>query len=577
MTKRARKDKQPDAMIKNVVDSGQSADNDVITHMSNVVSSTRQPLTQATHANNVAATPPSQGVPATSTSSNLTLTMNSSQLTESFIIIEFCSSTIGMTHIEKMLIGTMMNYINFLISAKTNVNYVHLPVRNYTITIPIYVYSEDETKMKPVDLIQYRYNTICNYFNAFDWKLANRVILWTVRAMAIIGFDISNSFTIYVKTTDEARADIINNKKYNIPLKPSTFNIRKPNLVMPTITRKELSDHSMITELVDPYLNDYGLFVDLSCPFSEMGLSYNALHLYEHMLTKPWEGLSGKELIEMNGATSPTGISYVYTIHQTHRSLMEYFNASFKWACESRSEHFWDQHAKQIQLETLRTISETRVERSLSNFARSDYSAYKNGYNLEIFKYWSNKPFNIFIAGPKHVGLDYDMLSSTVSKYVMRDVKCPSELEFDNIPSEVLISKQYSEKYTLKIDTKKIVDMFLHEGLNEHALYGVDCFSVYGDTDASQFNTVLYPLVYLNKYCSEDELKAFVVTHLLPRTTQSYGMTSVDISKNYGEGMIEQDMIAEVMMNEQDEATCEGICENMSAMSLMRNNMFLRI
>ena len=426
---------------------------------------------------------------------------------------------------DRELLTYLLAYLNCEISAQTVVNYHSFPIKDYTITIPIYVNTDDEAKMKPATLISYRLQTIKNFMRNYQWEKERKTILWVVHALYRRNIDISKCLTIRVELPNN---EIL--KRYNItkdfvssfPTKPEHLQVSKFIIKSADIKRITLADGSMITQLINPYANDYGFFVNLSVPYDEMGMSYNALHLYEHLLCKPWKDLEQQDVKFINGSTGPAGISFVYNVHSSLESLQKYFNASLQWAFKSRNNRFWDNQQEDIKKETSRTISETRTERTLTSFGRSDYHAFNGGYDLSIFKYWSNKPFDFLIITPQEVQMNILSMNEMCKKYPINNVERPKNIILSNIPIEVMDMKNEIGKHSMKIETKDIIKAFLTGKFMERAYYGVDCAIVFEQYDKIDSNTFLYLLLYLNRYCKESELKEFIQSRILPRSANIY-------------------------------------------------------
>ena len=51
--------------------------------------------------------------------------------------------------------------------------------------------------------------------------------------------------------------------------------------------------------------NNYGLVCDLSKNIDDMGFSYNALHMYEHLMTHCWDDIDKKNLSILKTNTYP--------------------------------------------------------------------------------------------------------------------------------------------------------------------------------------------------------------------------------------------------------------------------------
>lgn len=416
-----------------------------------------------------------------------------------------------------ILLKQFMIFINSTIGAKTTANYHIEAIRKNTIVIPIYVYTNDEAKMDPFMLVKKRVSDIRNLLEHFNWNNVNKYYLWIIRSLHIFGLNISNIFKIRT---------IMPNTDY--PQINDDLLINFPTLSFPKVNKYILSDKSIITVIHDEYFDDYGLFVNLSVPFDEMGMSYNSLHLYEHLLTKPWSNISSKDLIELNGCTYPVGVCYVYTIHKTQSELMLFMDAMLDWLYKSRCPTFWDEHKDDIQMETVRTISETRTERSLTTMGRSDYKAYNLNYNTEIFKYWSNKPFNITITTPVDIKINDTQLNKLNVKYPMHNVIRPENPTFKHFPIDVLRVKSNTGQHIVKLDTNNIKEKLTFEDDECISLFGIDCEMLTIKEDLSVYNSVLHPLVFLNQFYTEDELTNYLKTNVIPFSSKFFSEASLN-------------------------------------------------
>lgn len=451
---------------------------------------------------------------------------NIKSLENAWITITPCNDILGDDVIRKaktiqylsLLLKQFLTFLNNMIGAKTTTNYHITNVKNNTIMIPVYVYTNEEAKMDPFELVKKRVNTVRDFVGSINWDNVNKFHLWVVRSLSMFGINVSNAFQIktYMPNTDYQMIDDVLLIKY-------------PNIVYPSIKRYELKDGSMINVYVDPYIEDYGLFLNLSVKFDEMGMSYNALHLYEHLLTKPWMNSSSKDLIELNGCTYPVGICYVYTIHRTEEELKIHMNDLLKWLYESREKGFWKKQDENIQVETMRTISETRSERSLTSMGRSDHKAYDLKYNRKIFEYWSNKKYNILISSPEDIKINVENLERLGEKYKLRSVQRPKNPVFKHFPIDVLRVKNITGERIRKMLTKEIISNIV-EGLDSNAgLYGVDCEMKNNIEDLSVWNSVLHPLLYLNEYMTEDELNTYVKNNVVPFSAKFFSEASINL------------------------------------------------
>lgn len=447
------------------------------------------------------------------------------------IIIKYAKDISNLTTFEKSVIYRIMNYFNGMIGAKTNINYHIERVNNFTITLPLYVYGNEESKMDSSELLSKRLKTVTSFFEEFDWKSVNKCNLWLVRSLKIMNIDIETCFSISVIKSKNNSTIVIS--------EPTTLKISKPKLEYATIKRFNIEDHyeddsttkSHITYYIDPYLQDYGLFVDLSVPFNDMGMSYNALHLYEHLMTKCWSDCNAKDMTVLNGSTYPIGLSFIYTIHSSYKSLVHFLNKTLEFIIKCRDPAYWEstEMKEAIALETTRTISETRTERSLTAMGRSDFKAYDNKYDVNIFKYWSNLPFNILITSKEYPKIKINNLEELIAKHKLHHIQRPDNVVFDNIPIDVLSSKHKMGLYTKKVPTKDIMNLIVKHDFDENVLFGVDAGLYSINDDIGVFNSSLHPLLYLNKFFSDSELEDYVKTHVISNSSKLLSISSIQL------------------------------------------------
>lgn len=410
------------------------------------------------------------------------------------------------------LVYRFMTGLNQLIGAKTLMNYhtekvtVH-PVP--TISIPIYVYSNDDKLIPPEQLVQNRVDTVMEYLENIDLNTTSHNMLWTLRSMLIMKYPPEFILSTYTPNID-AFNDIIG----------QSVNIKVPKLEYPTIRREKSQNGDSITYLIDPYVLDYGLFVNLTTPFDDMGMSYNALHLYEHLMTKGWEGLPGKDMTEMNGSTYPHGLCYIYSIHSSEESLKLYTTKYIEWFLSSRADEFWakGQPNTYLKIETQRTISETRKDRNLATMGRSDYKAYDYQYNQDIFRYWSNKPYQLLIISPKKI-----TLSTKTSKPL--HVERPENVQFKHLPLDVMKIKHYQGLNICKATTEEVKRLITSP--ESDGTCGLDCIFICDNEDLSAYTSVLHPLLYCNKLFTDKELNTFIDNRVLPWTCKLYSEASI--------------------------------------------------
>jgi len=429
------------------------------------------------------------------------------------------------TPIKNDLFTHFLRYINNMIGAKTTSNYHVVPIYENEIYIPIFPYTSDEMKLEVDDLVKIRIDNIKKYFNDFDWKLVNKTTIWCVRSLIKQKIDVFNGL----------RLTLINDNDHGIN-NTEELKIKPLNKIKHKLKKIIAKDGSIITMLIDPLNTDYGIFIDFSIPFDEMGFSYNALHLYEHLLTKMWKNVNATEVADLNGATFPTGISYVYTIHDSLKSFQNHVKASLIWLLKSRNIAFWetDDMKKDIEMETIRTISETRNERTMNSMGRSDSKAFDIKYNTDIFKYWANKPFNILVTVKTENDwkLTEEFINNLVEKYKINDVPKPEIIQFKHIPIETLKMKKIRDIHTKKIDINVLKQNVLNSQIPKGILYGLDSGLICNSEDISYLNTVLFPLLFLSKSITSDEQTQYLEDNVIPFSSKLYTLTPLG-AKNF--------------------------------------------
>ena len=235
-------------------------------------------------------------------------------------------------------------------------------------------------------------------------------------------------------------------------------------------------------------------------------------------------------------------MSYIYSVHKTYESFKTFVDATINFVLKSRRKEFWesDDMKDAIKFETVRTISETRLGRSHTLMSRSDFHAYQNGYNTNVFHYWSNKPFNILcVVGNKNeLFLTKKKLDEITKKYPIEKVQIPKSLTFKNIPVETLITKMAQHYRLEKVSELKNIQHIYNNNLDKNTLYGIDCalhIDVEDDAGISDGNNMLYALLLYNRHLKEESLQKYCDTHVLPYSNLDYisGLNSNFSSEYY--------------------------------------------
>jgi hypothetical protein len=399
-------------------------------------------------------------------------------------------------HSGSKMIRRFLVILNSLIGAKSTLNYHIREVEKYEITIPMNIHTDKDAKENTIDFINGKINTLKTFLKDINWKALAISQLREVRDAKNTYGKLFDSFKLKVHTPNIMFS-------YDEPIE-----IKHPVLETVDVHREFLVDKSTILYISDPYIEDYGFFMNLSVTFDEMGFGYNYLHLYEHLMTRSWDDLDEKYVIDMNGSTWPNATCYIYNIHSTQESLNEHAAASIKWSIDSRKDDFWKTKMDVIDVETNRTISETRTDRSMNSMARSDYRAYEQGYDLNVFDYWSNKPFDMMIIGPKKVDelkLKHENINKAITRTPLRNIPRPANVKFDFIPLDVLKSKMMQDTYTKRITPDKLRSDILNKKSSK-GVVGSDCIFYARNEDLSEMNCILLPLLFANRMFDVKEL-----------------------------------------------------------------------
>ena len=453
--------------------------------------------------------------------------ITSNNINDSYITIEYNNNQ-PLTKYTKILLHKFLTLLNSHIGANTNLNYHINPVKEFKIQIPIYVYTNDEKKMSSSDLVEKRVNTLINHLENLDWsKHTNLQEQWLIYSLKTVGIDITTDFLISTTTDPTIGFQDLNQQ----PIK-----IKAPAIHQAKLKRITYADGSTILYLSTPYLNDYGVFVNLSTTFDEMGMSFNALHLYEHLMTYAWKGIDFSKIKMMNGSTWPHSLCSVFVITGSLESMKTFAASFIKFYLESREAGFWNkpENLEGLKLETQRTISETRTERTLSSLCRSDLHAYDFKYNTNIFEYWSQRPFDMLIAGPDSLEKLF-MNKQTIDKFIKlhpsRKVKRPENVIYKTLPLDTIKMKQMKQFRVIAADKQEIRDYMMRPNPNNKSLFGIDSKIVSDNENLDIYNSVLHVLCYNNKMFSEEELQRFTTYSVIPFSCIFFSDTS--LSNNF--------------------------------------------
>jgi len=451
----------------------------------------------------------------------------SSDISNSYILIEYNEHQ-PLTKYTRILLHKFLTLLNSHIGANTNLNYHILPVKDFKIKIPIYVYTNDEKKLTPSSLVDKRVNTLISHLEKLDWsKHTNLQEQWLIYSLKTVGIDISSDFIISTFTDPAIGYQDLNHQQ---------LKINSPLIHEPKLKRITYADGSTILYLSSPYLNDFGIFANLSTTFDEMGMSFNALHLYEHLMTYAWKNIDFGKIKMMNGSTWPQALCSVFVITNSLESMKTFAASFIKFYLESRESGFWNKQipSEGLKLETQRTISETRTERTLSSLCRSDLHAYDFKYNTQIFEYWSQRPFDLLIAGPDSLDKLY-MNKKTINSFIQlhppRKVNKPQNVIYKTLPLDTIKMKQLKQFHVLAADGQEIKNYLLRPNPANKSLYGIDSKIMSDSENLDVYNSVLHVFCYANKMFSEEELQRFTTYSVIPFSCVFFSDTS--LSSNY--------------------------------------------
>lgn len=399
------------------------------------------------------------------------------------------------------ILTLLLRKLNQRIGSDTSINYRINPVdvkckhvdckRQYkfVLTFPI---QQHGIKLNE-QLLNETLEKLSTFIPNLDWEQIHKQYLWLWRTL----YQTKYKPNSYLKYDDF---------KKQIQWGPSDEVMEKYE---PKLRETILTDGSKLKEIVDPFVNDYGVYINLSVPFKDMNYGYNYLHYYEHMMTYAWKNITQQDMLEMNGATTCHALCYVYNIHSNVESMETYLKSYLEFHVKSRDESFWTiELLNGMKLELERTMSETLLDKSYTNMAKTDPKSQFN-YDSSILQYFSNKPFEIIVYGPKKTNAKEIAESIITSK--SDNNKQPKPLKFNYYPLHVCRDKTDRRYLILKKnkDDDKVV------------VTGVDCY-IKCDENLNELNTVLMQLLLK----SGQELKNILVKTPIPNSNLNFGSAS---------------------------------------------------
>jgi hypothetical protein len=439
----------------------------------------------------------------------------------------------------------LLMFLNQQIGAQTTANYKITPVTfDFKIKIPINVYTAEDTTLPILKLVEKRIHTIKTFLEDFDFNTAPPDIQFIVRELnknktssnQTNKLNIKDNFIMHVKVPNINYERIISLKM--------NFDIVK----QVKMRRDIFSDESSILYYIDPLLLDYGVYVDLSVPFVEMGFGYNYLHLFEHLMTKAWTGIRFDDNVIYNGFTFPNGICCVYHCQNQLEDHLKISHATIEWMTKCRELNFWNLDSAEFTKkhlmnknkesqnrqrilnpaelikETTRTISETSHERTFLSMGRSDPFAYTFNYDTKIFEYWSNKPFSLLIVGKSEdIIIPKDNVARLIYNSPLNQVPIPKLITVFHIPREVLLLKSIGMYVIKKAEVDEIKRAFIEQDYK--GFYGVDNIMLNMQNPLVSYkslNSLCHVLLFNNRIFTNRELRDIVDSLNINRKVENW-------------------------------------------------------
>ena len=425
--------------------------------------------------------------------------------------------------------GELCSVINVLIGAETDVNYrILIPqvsfCKHEKDSFNVYQYKgviEFNIELNTIERVSQTRNlrqklkTITEFIQNIDWneqQIEYQRLIAKIKLMLDLGFEFkANLICELPQLSLSYNEELV----LNFDLKDSVPKIRQ-------LIKK---DHQhVIKNVCDRFISDYGLYINLSKPFSVFNQGYNYLHVYEHLMTYAWKGLPKHKMKLLNGFTTINGNCAIYVVLSSKEALEMYLTSYLKFCKDVITNKKWPG----LECEMNRTISETLNEKTLTAFGRTDPSINLTGgmhnttqkqlhkpiinmtggdYNENIFNEFIIDTLNVLIIGPELVSIDtklFNEVSDLIIKESKRKPKNEIETEFDYFPLSVCLDKKDRVYHILPKNLEC-------KNKNKHGK-GIDT-QIYTDTSG------LYS-VYIDElmFSDDKQLRAYLNSHMLPKS-----------------------------------------------------------
>ena len=424
--------------------------------------------------------------------------------------------------------GELCSVINVLIGAETDVNYrILIPqvsfnktekesfnVYQYKGTIEFNIELNTIERVSQTRNLRQKLKTITEFIQNINWneqQIEYQRLIAKIKLMMNLGFEFKANLICELPQLSLS---------YNEEL-VLNFDLKD---AVPKIRQLIKKDHQhVIRNICDRFISDYGLYINLSKPFSVFNRGYNYLHVYEHLMTYAWKGLPKQNMKLLNGFTTINSNCAVYVVLSSKEALELYLTSYLKFCKEVIANKSWPG----LECEMNRTISETLNEKTLTAFGRTDpsinltgglYKASENqpskpinmtggDYNENVFNEFIIDTLNVLIIGPELVNVDtklFNEVSDLIIKESKRMTKNEIETEFDYFPLSVCLDKKDRVYHVLPKNLEC-------KNKNKYGK-GIDT-QIYTDTSG------LYS-VYIDElmFSDDKQLRSYLNSHILPKS-----------------------------------------------------------
>lgn len=407
--------------------------------------------------------------------------------------------------------------VNQLIGAETDVN--------YRIIRPVYSYEENESSCKSenkseiltvtIDFnfqlnnpqnIEYnkivfnKLTVIENYLRNKNWSIETKEIKRYLRNILI------HNKKFEAKLIYEDYSSII---LFECPELINTIKVKETKVGGNKAKTKVGGSSIEIIQIIDPLINDCGIFVDVSKDFSVFKYGYNYLHLFEHIITYAWRNCDKNNLKLLNGFTSLNANCLVYAVVENYSTLLSYLKSYLEFHISLLVDGF---PSECLKVEINRTMSETLNEKSLTSFGRTDSIVYsKLSYEIDILKHLLQDSLKIYLVTNTELSFD-SSVKKLISDFDKALVKFNKSFKFDEskyvksfdyIPLSVLKEKELRGIHILKDDSPIEASPYLKGKDNK----------IYTTQDLQSSIIIDH---FMNKSCSE--IKDYVNKNILVET-----------------------------------------------------------